>query len=405
MLPAPQANVRLLWIHYRGPEGTFQHVSVAGVLEGRVPLSDFAGKIVILGVTAQGAGDRIFTPFSSGVGMSGVEIHANILATLLDRSYLVPLSPVLEITLLLTIVAVVAAAAWLFNGRFLTIVAITGIGMIPVFSYAMLQAGFIVPVASSLVTHVSAVLVCFLAQTRFIRRELGEAVEGRREYAFRLQAVAHEIKTPLTAIHASSQLIADTNVPERTKEEIAQRIQKESGRLSGIVTTFLDVERVSAGVLQLQTRQVNLSSLTSEACERAQLLALKKGIRIDMSLEDVMISGDAELLQYAVYNLITNAIKYSPNESSIEISVRSDVRCGFVTVTDRGCGIDMDEQHRIFERFYRTRKHRDDRESGTGIGLALVKEIVTQHGGKIEVESQTGRGSSFSIILRREVEQ
>jgi signal transduction histidine kinase len=380
-------------------------VSVASVLEGGVPLSSFTGKVVILGVTAQGAGDRIFTPFSAGVGMSGIEIHANIFATLLDGAYLSPLGPVSELILLLAIVAAVTAAAWWRKGRSLAAVAIVGIVVIPVFSYWALRAGLIIPVASCLVTHVSASLVCFLGQTRFIRRQLGEAVQGRKEYAFRLQAVAHEIKTPLTAIHASSQLITDSDVPERKKEEIAQRIFKESGRLSGIVTTFLDVERISAGALQLQRQQVELAAVVSEASERAQLLALKKEITIRKVLETVTVPGDSELLEYAIYNLIANAVKYSPNGSSITVSVRSDPRFASVAVADQGCGIEVAEQSRIFERFYRANKHREERESGTGVGLALVKEIVTQHGGRIEVDSQPGKGSRFSLFLPRECER
>jgi signal transduction histidine kinase len=405
IVPTPQSNGRLLWIHYHGPEGAFPRVSVASVLEGRVPLSDFAGKVVILGVTAQGAGDRIFTPFSTGVGMSGIEIHANILSTLLDGTYLSPLGPISEFAFLLTIVALVAAFGWWQNGRLLGSVAVAGIIAIPAFSYWMLRTGVIIPFASGLVTHISASLVCFLGQTRFIRRQLGDAIEGRKDYAFRLQAVAHEIKTPLTAIHASSQLITDTDVPEHKKEEIAQRIHKEAGRLSGIVTTFLDVERISAGALKLQTQKVELSVLAAEATERAGLLALKKNIGIEQDFESVTIPGDAELLQFAVYNLIVNAIKYSPNGSSIRITVRSDPKTVTLLVVDHGCGIEPAEQSRIFERFYRTKKHQDNRGSGSGVGLALVKEIVTQHGGKIEVESQPGEGSIFSVSLPREVDR
>lgn len=403
-VPARQSNGRLLWINYDGPEGTFRRVSVASVLEGRVPLSSFTGKVVILGVTAQGAGDRIFTPFSAGVGMSGIEIHANIFATLLDGTYLSPLGPISEFLVLLTIVAAITTAAGWRKGRFLAAVAIAGIVVIPLFSYWALRAGLIIPVASCLATHVSASLVCFLGQTRFIRRQLGEAVQGRKEYAFRLQAVAHEIKTPLTAIHASSQLITDSDVPEPKKEEIAHRIHKESGRLSEIVTTFLDVERISAGALQLQRQQVELSEVVSEASERAQLLALRKEITIERVLESVTVFGDSELLGYAVYNVIANAVKYSPKASSITVIVRSESRFACVAVADQGCGIEPAEQSRIFERFYRASKHRKERDSGTGVGLALVKEIVTQHGGRIEVESQPGKGSRFSLFLPRERE-
>src|SRR5262249_14845389 len=207
LVPASDSNRHLLWIHYKGPEGTFRRISLASVLDGRAPVSSFAGKIVILGVTAQGAGDRVYTPFSTGLGMSGIEIHANIFSTLFDGAYLSPLSSLLEFLSLIAIAAVVGAAAWWHQGKLLTAVAISGVILIPLLSYWMLRAGIIIPVASWLVIQVAASLVGFLAQARFIRRRLGEAMEGRQDYAFRLQAVAHEIKTPLTAIHASSQLI------------------------------------------------------------------------------------------------------------------------------------------------------------------------------------------------------
>ncbi len=400
-VPAADSNGRLLWIHYDGPEGTLRRVSLASVLDGRAPASSFAGKVVILGVTAQGAGDRVYTSFSSGLGMSGIEIHANIFSTLLDGAYLSPLSSLLELASLFAIAALVATAAWWRQGRLLAPVAIIGVVVIPVFSYWMLRAGVIVPVASWLVTQVAASLAGFLANARFIRGRLGEAIAGRQDYAFRLQAVAHEIKNPLTAIHASSQLMTEPDVSEHKKEEIAQRIHKEAGRLSGVVTTFLDVERISAGVLKLERRQVELSALVAEAIDRAGLLALKKGIGIEQDLEPAVIAADAELLQFAIYNLLVNAIKYSPDGSAIRITLRSSPQAACLVVADQGCGIEPAEQTRIFERFYRTKKHQDDHQ-GAGVGLALVKEIVTQHGGRIEVESEPGKGSRFSVFLPRE---
>ena len=402
LVPAPDSNGRLLWIHYNGPEGTFRRISLASVLDGHAPASSFAGKIVILGVTAQGAGDRVYTPFSSGLGMSGIEIHANIFSTLFDGAYLSPLRSPLEFLSLIAIAVLVGAAAWWRQGRLLTPLAVTGVILIPVLSYWMLRAGIIVPVASWLVIEVAASLAGFLAQTRFIRRRLSEAIEGRQDYAFRLQAVAHEIKTPLTAIHLSSQLITEPTVPEHKKEEIAQRIHKEAGRLSGVVTTFLDVERISAGVLKLQKRPVDLSSLVADAIERARLLALKKSIGIEQDLEPEVIAADAELLQFAIYNLLVNAVKYSPDGSSIRITLRSDGQAACLAVADQGCGIESSEQQRIFERFYRSKRHRDDPTGGSGVGLALVKEIVTQHGGRIEVESKAGQGSTFRVFLPRE---
>lgn len=401
-VPAADSNGRQLWIHYRGPEGIFRRVSLASVLDGRTPASVFAGKVVILGVTAQGAGDRVYTPFSTGLGMSGIEIHANIFTTLMDGAYLSPLSSPVEFMWLLAIAALVATSAWWRQGRLLAPVAITGVVVIPVFSYWILHTGVIVPVASGLVIQVASSLAGFLAHTRFIRSRLADAIEGRQDYAFRLQAVAHEIKTPLTAIHASSQLMTEPDVPEDKKEEIAHRIHKEAGRLSGVVTTFLDVERISAGVLKLQKRKVELSALVADAIERAGLLALRKSIRIEQDLEPGVIAADADLLQFAVYNLLVNAVKYSPDGSSVRITLRSGGQGACLVVADQGCGIEPAEQERIFERFYRTKAHQEDAKGGTGVGLALVKEIVTQHGGRIEVESKPGKGSTFSLFLPRE---
>ncbi|MFP5210710.1 MAG: CHASE2 domain-containing protein [Acidobacteriota bacterium] len=401
-VPAANVNDRLLWIHYAGPEGTFQHVSLARVLEGQVPISVFAGKVVILGVTAQGAGDRVFTPFSTGLGMSGIEIHANVFRTLADGAYLIPLSPPAELLSILAIAALIAAAVWWRQGRFLIPVAISGVVLIPVLSYAMFRGGVIVPAASWIVVQITASLMALLVHTLFVRRRLREAIVGQQDYAFRLQAVAHEIKTPLTAIHASSQLMTEAAIPERKKEEIAQRIHTESGRLSGVVTTFLDVERIAAGVLKLERQQADLARIAADASERAALLALKKNIAIEQDLEFATVAADPGLLQFALYNLLVNAIKFSPESSTVRITLRSDSQFARLEVSDQGCGIEPAEQKHIFERFYRAKPH-DGEQPGSGVGLALVKEIVTQHGGRVEVSSEPGKGSRFTVILPRKV--
>ncbi|MFP5230766.1 MAG: ATP-binding protein, partial [Acidobacteriota bacterium] len=403
-VPATHTSDRLLWIHYAGPEGTFHNVSLAGVLDRQVPISTFAGKVVILGVTAQGAGDRIFTPFSNGVGMSGIEIHANIFHTLADGAWLRPLSPLAELMSILAIAALSAAAVWWRQGAFLIPVSIGGVVLIPVLAIILFRGGVIVPAASWIVVQITASLIAFLMHTLLVRSRLRVAIVDRQDYAFRLQAVAHEIKNPLTAIHASSQLMTEAAIPERKKEEIAERIRAESGRLSGVVTTFLDVERIAAGVLKLQRQPADLARIAADAGERAALLALRKNISIEQDLQPVTVAADPEMLQYAVYNLLVNAIKFSPEASTVRITLRSDSQCARLDVSDQGCGIEPADQKHIFERFYRARPH-DGGPPGSGMGLALVKEIVTQHGGSVQVSSEPEKGSRFTVSLPKEVAQ
>lgn len=378
-----------LWIRYAGPEGTFPTISFADALEGNIKPEQFAGKIVLLGVSAQIGGDRRVTPVSGAREMAGVEIHANVIRNLLDGDSLRPLSPFGDLVLL---AATILAAVLLFNRFPGRVPIIAGFLVIPIAAYAALAlAGWILPLASWLIAYFAAAISMSLADASLARA-------GRADYAMRLQTIAHEIRTPLTAISASSEMVADETIPAAKKAAVAALIHKESQRLSGIVTTFLDVERISAGVLRLERKPTDLAVVAGEAVERAGPLADRKRIRIETDLPSVAMTGDAELLGFAVYNLLTNALKYSPANSLVTVATESRGASAVLTVEDRGSGIDPAERKHIFERFYRQKRHAAS-VPGTGVGLALVKEIVTQHGGEIEVESRPGQGSRFTMSL------
>lgn len=381
----PKTGDGVLWIRY-ARVGAFRTVPFDDVLQGQVDDRQFAGKIVLLGVSAQGAGDRRFTPVSSGSDIPGIEIHAHAMRTLLDEDGLRPLSPLSVVVLLLGTQLLAAFAGRRRHGR----LAAAGFLAIPAASYLALLAGWIVPLASWSIAYGAAAFAGTLAAVR-------EARAGRAEYALRLQAIAHEIKTPLTAISASSEMIADATMPAERKAAVASLIHRESERLSRVVGAFLDVERISAGMLQLKRGPVDLAAVAREAIARANLLALRKHIVIREDLRPAPICGDAELLGFAVYNLLTNALKYSPGGSMVAVTVSTPDGKPRITVGDEGSGIEPEERSRIFERFYRQPKHSTAGPPGSGIGLALVKEIVAQHGGDIEVESKPGRGSQFSL--------
>jgi signal transduction histidine kinase len=184
---------------------------------------------------------------------------------------------------------------------------------------------------------------------------------------------------------------------------MADLINAESKRLARMIETFLSVEKLSAGQMEMKQERFNLAAVVERCAERAKPLADAKAIALDLEdLPSAEIVGDRELMEYAVYNLLTNAIKYSPSGTRVSVfgedNKGGDVR---LSVQDQGIGMDKKEVGRIFEKFYRTKRAEQTGEAGTGIGLSIVEQIVVQHGGSIHVESEPGKGSRFTLVLKR----
>ncbi|MBI4873094.1 MAG: CHASE2 domain-containing protein [Acidobacteria bacterium] len=400
-IPARQAEGRALAIHYAGPEGTFRRVPFSALLEGSASEEDFRDKTVILGVTAQGSGDRLFTPLSSGIGMSGIEIHAGIARTILDRAFLLPLGPGGEVLAGFVIASVCV----------LGVVRVRGLRLIPLFAglaaalpaacAAALAAGRLWPLGAFLAVFLASAAVSGGSEYALAVAALGSSERKRKDYAFRVQAIAHEIKTPLTAIQGSSEMLSEDEISSAQRAEVAGLIFKESKRLTNLIHTFLDVERMAAGALTLQKQSTPLGPLCREVADRARLYAARKRIQIDLEVPDLAVPVDPELLAFALYNLLTNGVKYSPKNSSILLRVTESSDTVSISVSDQGSGIAPAEQQRVFERFYRLKRDEAGAVEGSGIGLALVKEIAEQHGGRIGVESAPGKGSRFTLALPR----
>ena len=235
----------------------------------------------------------------------------------------------------------------------------------------------------------------FVVRHRMLRAE----VEKLR-YQQAMHFVTHEMRTPLTAIQGSSELIGRYKMPEEKQKQMAQLINSESKRLGRMIEIFLSVERLSAGQLELKKEQFSGMDLMSACVERVRPLAERKqiAIRIDTSC-DSTVTGDRELMEYAFYNLLTNAVKYSPPSTEVSVFGRHESERIRISVQDQGIGMDQKEVRKIFQKFYRTKKAEESGETGTGIGLSIVEQIVEQHGGSIEVSSSPGRGSCFTLVL------
>jgi signal transduction histidine kinase len=333
--------------------------------------------------------------------MVGVEIHANAFETIAQGLFLrdAPLWSVLGLSLALTI------------GAGLTYRRLTGLAA-NMLAAAILFVALATPywlfthrIVFSFATPISAAWVSLVTagsyQYFMVRRRLRTSDAERDRYRQAMHFVTHEMRTPLTAIQGSSELMSRYSLPEEKRKQIADLINSESKRLGRMIEMFLNVERLSAGQVELKRETFSAAQLMSGCLQRALPIAERKQIRIltDAAPEDVLLGGDRELMEYAFYNLLTNAIKYSPQRTQVTLTAERRNGHAHISVQDQGIGMDQKEVKKIFQKFYRTKRAEQSGEAGTGIGLSIVEQIVIQHGGAIEVASQPGKGSRFTMIL------
>ena len=404
MIPASRERQRALLINYAGGEGVFSRYSLGQVATGEVASDTFAGRAVLLGVTAQGAGDRLFTPFSSsGRGMPGVEIHAHILHMLMTDSFLEPLRATASLAIMAGIAAVVAAALWTLTGVWLAVaLAVVAVAAHTVPYVLFTSRQLLAPAFSFSLALWGPLLVGGIFQYLTVWRRLVAADATSRRFRDHLELVAHEMRSPLTAIQGSSEVMSRYPLDEARRQQLTELIHRESRRLATLVERFLDVERLSAGEMELRRQSVSLRSLVERTMERVQPLAGRKNIQVRaVASEEMETVGDSELLEFALYNLLSNAIKYSPEGSAVEVTVRTNADLGmaFLDVSDQGPGIAAADQDRVFDRFYRSENAQRSGQPGLGLGLSIVREIANHHGGTVLLESAPGRGSKFTLAL------
>lgn len=390
-VPARRETRRALYIRYG--EG----VPVASVSAAKLP--PLQGKAVFIGVTPQSAArDRFMTP--NGVMMSGVEIHAQAFETLSRRDFLSPasLSSVAAVCLALTIAAgcifafVSGWPAYLLGAVLLAVAHAT--------PHVAWTNGIIFPYLAPLWAAWLSVFTAASWQYFVVRRQLMKSESDRARYQQAIHFVTHEMRSPLTAIQGSSELMGRYNLNDAKRKQMADMINAESKRLARMIQTFLDIERLTDGQMEIRSESFDAADVIQQCLQRAQPLAERKQIDLRLNdLEPSTLRGDRELMEYAVYNLLTNAVKYSPAETLVTVTAHRKDSFLHVSVRDQGIGMDEKELRSVFQKFYRTKKAEESGEAGTGIGLSIVEQIVHHHGGRMEVTSTPGKGSCFTMVL------
>ncbi len=401
-IPAPYSSSdgREMRIRYLPPDGKIPTVTLKELHDDPTKANQFSGKVVFAGVTAQTAMDRWFTPYLSPIPVPGVEIDANAYETIAQQRFLTraPAWSVLLFCLLLT-TASGATFAWFWGWRAIT-VALFILAVAHAAPYVAFSRGTVFPFSPGFSASWLSLVSAGLWQWVYVRRRMVKSEAERDRYQHAMQFVTHEMRTPLTAIQGSAELMNRYTMTDERRKQITEVIHSESKRLGRMIQVFLDVERLTAGEMELKKENFAVRDVMMACVKRARPLADRKQIRITVAYlcEDVL-SGDRELMEYAFYNLLTNAIKYSPANTEVTVcGTREGDHCA-VSVRDQGIGMDQKEVRKIFQKFYRTKKAEQSGEAGTGIGLSIVEQIILQHGGRIDVESAPGEGSCFTLAL------
>ena len=385
-------------------------VSAADVLHGRHDAKLLRGKLVFVGPTALGLGDRVLTPVSRRLAPDpGVTVHAAATEALVRGEWIRALAPIGSGAIAGIIVTSILAArrrrARLVVATLATIAVLLGGGVL------LATRGVAVP-------FVTLMLAVVITTALVEARAMGSALRASQADTIRLEEIAtrlaehqaqeveskrilaHELKTPLASMRGLTQLLSGFELTEPERRRVTSLLEAETGKLQSMVTGLLDLERLPLRDFESSSTVTDLGELVAA---RIELLRTSAGRPLVASVpRGVPVRADAMLIERIVDNLVGNALKYTPPQSPVHVTVRSTAQSGVLEVEDRGPGIAETERERIFRRFVRGSTAAGT--EGLGLGLSLVAEVARWHGGSVTVESPAEGGSRFRVTLPLAVE-
>ena len=217
-----------------------------------------------------------------------------------------------------------------------------------------------------------------------------------------LAMVSHELRTPLTSISAYTDLLERNRTGNLSDKQVRQLgvVRRNSSHLSRLISDLLDISKIESPEFTLTKAEFDLSEVAAELVESLEPLAKAKEQRITSDIvEGIELTADKQKITQVISNLIENAVKYSPADANISVKTSVAKNEAKIVISDDGYGISKTDQEQIFEAFFRSRTEENWEVPGTGLGLALVKRIISMHGGNVTLTSELGTGSSFTIVL------
>lgn len=400
-----------IYIGYR--KNNFEEYSVLDLLNEKIPAEKLKNKTILVGSTHWGnPHDFALTPIKREIESTSLVVHAEILNALWNSQSIVVVKDTLNFAILifsvaLSLVAVVLAPPLQSTALVAAYLLIfTGLNTLA-FLLTSHWFEFVRPVLGSLLAFY------IVAPFRLIqehhrrwnyqrRNDLLSQVEEMKTNFLRL--VTHDLKTPIARIQGLSELLLKKQQPTPTLvpefRPSLEQILKSSFELNSFVNSLLELTRLESGRIELRKESVDPNRLLEKVVKRFQESADAKNIKIELILEPQFpIALDRDLIEKVMANLIDNAIKYSPNDSKIEVETADHGDWVEISIRDQGIGMSPEDLQNIFKRFYRSKNTRDSKMSGTGLGLYLTKYFTEAHGGQVLVESELNKGSVFKIHL------
>src|SRR5207248_859016 len=239
-----------------------------------------------------------------------------------------------------------------------------------------------------------------VAELRETNRQLKEASDHKSVF---LANMSHELRTPLNAIIGFSELLIDARpaqFDDETQKRFLTQVHTSGKHLLGLINDILDLSKVEAGQLDLHPQMVHVASVIDQVASTIEPLAQLKHIAVRTDVDGVGdIMADMGKLRQMLLNLVSNAIKFTPDDGTVTITARRVPASVEISVADNGIGISEDDQNKIFHEFFQVDTGPGRREQGTGLGLALTRRFALLHGGDVRVNSVLGKGSIFTLRL------
>lgn len=398
------------YVYYFKP-GSFPTYKFEDLLTGKVPIDSLKNKIILIGTdTGKFPKEYVSTPYSHDVkAMTSIEYHANVFQTLIENKapYKTPHWVMVLITFLISFITIYTVFKLPpAKGLFVLIATMISLAVIYIslFSILNIWADFSHPLLTIFICYYFFIPYRLIKENRisweYIQRHklLKQVEELKTNF---ISMMSHDLKTPIARIQGMTEVITSDSQPlSVAQHEAIDHIKSSADDLLGFINSILQYGRIESQNLELNLHSKDINNVLIEVIKKHEFFAKVKKIKIQSNLEPLFpIQVDPDLMRQVFSNLLENAIKYSPENSTVSIESKEENNTILIDFKDQGIGINNEDLPNIFMKFFRSHQVKISNIKGSGLGLYLAYYFTELHHGKITVESHIGKGSVFRVSL------